>query len=805
MPYHASRSLVALLLLTSLGSPLPAQVPGTGSIQGTVRGPDGPLAGATVRLVGADRHAATDQAGAFRLDDVTPARYTLEIDAVGFTPDRRTVRVVPDTVIVVNATLQRAAQRLAELTVTGRGAPATAVTALPDLLDGALFAGKKTQVLALDSLDVNAAQNVSRQVLGRVPGLNVSETEGAGFPSNGIGFRGLNPTQSIEVNVRQDGYNIAADPYGYPEAYFIPPAEALSQVQLVRGASSLGFGSQFGGVVNYVIRDGTPRSPPAVRARFTGASYATVDGFGDIGGGVGPLTYYGFVQYRNQNGWRPNGDAEQVTGFGRLRWQASPRWRLGLEYTLFRNRIHMAGGLSDQQFDADPSASFRARNWLGSPWNLLAVSADYSPSPNVLVHTTAWGNLSQRYLVWRNEDGGAGALDDVDPATNQFVPREVEREKFTNATLESQLSWTFPLLGKSGTFAAGVRAFTGRMHRQEGGPGSTGSDFDLALYGGAYEKDVTFYNSNLSGHVEQLVQLGDRLSVTPGVRIEYLHSSATGYTDTNFSPLARDRTFALPGVAAQLRTSSTTEVYGSIARSYRPIDYSSITPFATVSRIDPNLRDPNGYTTDLGWRGHLAGPAIGFDVGVFRIRYGDRIGLVSGSDPDGTPFTLRTNVGTSVHRGAEAYLEVHPLTLLGSSSLGDISLFDAFAFTDAKYVDGEFAGNRVEYAPKLVNRVGLTYARGAFSSTFQVSHVSRQFGDANNTIGGSDSNVGLVPAYQVLDLTGQTRLGQRFTLAGGVNNLADAHYFTRRTDEYPGPGIIPSPGRSVYLSLGADF
>jgi len=62
-----------------------------------------------------------------------------------------------------------------------------------------------------------------------------------------------------------------------------------------------------------------------------------------------------------------------------------------------------------------------------------------------------------------------------------------------------------------------------------------------------------------------------------------------------------------------------------------------------------------------------------------------------------------------------------------------------------------------------------------------------------------------VQAYQVLDLTGQTRLGQRFTLAGGVNNLADAHYFTRRTDEYPGPGIIPSPGRSVYLSLGADF
>src|SRR5262249_24115240 len=342
------------------------------------------------------------------------------------------------------------------------------VGVMPDALDGQVYSGKKTTVLALDSLDVNAAQDISRQVLGRVPGLNVSETDGAGFPSNGIGFRGLNPTQSTEVNVRQNGYNIAADPYGYPEAYFIPPAEALSQVQLIRGASSLGYGSMFGGAVNYVIRDGTPRSAPVARARFTGGSYAAFDGFGDVGGGLGDVTYYGFVQYGSQNGWRPNGDVEHVNGFGRVRWQASKRWQFGIEYSLLRNEIHMPGGLTDAQFNADPSASYRARNWLASPWNILALTANYSPARNVTLYTTLWGNLSQRYLVWRNEDGGAGAPDDIDPATGQFVPREVEREKFTNATLESRLNWTFPLFGRTGTFAAGIRAFAGRMHRQEG-------------------------------------------------------------------------------------------------------------------------------------------------------------------------------------------------------------------------------------------------------------------------------------------------------------------------------------------------
>jgi len=35
--------------------------------------------------------------------------------------------------------------------------------------------------------------------------------------------------------------------------------------------------------------------------------------------------------------------------------------------------------------------------------------------------------------------------------------------------------------------------------------------------------------------------------------------------------------------------------------------------------------------------------------------------------------------------------------------------------------------------------------------------------------------------------------------------MAGASYFTRRTDEYPGPGIIPSIGRSFYIGFTAKF
>ena len=90
-----------------------------------------------------------------------------------------------------------------------------------------IYSGKKTEVLVLDSLDANTAQNNPRQILGRIPGANFSETEGSGFPANGIGLRGLNPVQSVEMNVRQNGYNIPADLYGYPETYYQPAMEAV--------------------------------------------------------------------------------------------------------------------------------------------------------------------------------------------------------------------------------------------------------------------------------------------------------------------------------------------------------------------------------------------------------------------------------------------------------------------------------------------------------------------------------------------------------------------------------------------------
>jgi Fe(3+) dicitrate transport protein len=826
-PFSRLRVLVAVVAsgvvspLTALSQEGDGKIPtASGSMQGSVSGhvrdsAGRPLGGVLVTLGAppprAERRVDTTGAtGRFELARVRAGSYVVTFERDSFVTRRLSVSVgdsgVTLDVVLSHGAADGAASELQPVIVTARAAPPRAtVGALPDVRGAEIFAGKKTETIEVDSLAMNSAQDVSRQLFSRAPGANITETASGGFPSNGIAFRGLNPVQSAEMNVRQDGVNIVADLYGYPETYYTPPAEAMQRVELVRGSSSLQFGPQFGGVIDYVLRDGAPHSSLSMKARETGGSFGMFNSYLSLEGGKEKWTYFAYGQYRSQNGWRPNSDLSQVSAAGKLTWHARERLSLGLSYSLLRNRIHMPGGLDDAQFDENARASYRARNWLASPWNIVALDGDYELSASTRITSSLSFMRSQRYLVWRNEDGGPSAIDGVDPETNDFVPRELEREYFTNLTNETRLIHSYDLFGQSHAIAAGFRIFGGDLHRQEGGPGSTGSDFDMQLAGGPYETDMKFGNFNSAAFAENEFRITPRLSITPGARVEFLHSTARGHTDTIVAPQSKNRTFVLFGAGAQYQSSASTSIYANATQAYRPIEYSYLTPFASLTRIDPKLQDPKGYNIDLGWRGSL-GEVLQFDVGLFDLVYRNRIGLVSGVDSAGAPFTERTNVATSAHRGVEAYVNVSLTSLLRGDPLsGSLDLYDAFGYTHARYTSGEFAGNSVEYAPTIVNRAGLTYTRGRGTLGLQWSYVSRQFTDANNTVASEDADIGVVPAYQLVDLSAKWQLTRMLGVDFGVNNVANRSYFTMRTAEYPGPGIIPGVGRSFYAGVRAGF
>jgi len=694
---------------------------------------------------------------------------------------------------------------LKEVTVTGiktvRG-----TGHMPEVKDGIVYAGKKNEVILVDSLDANKAINNTRQILGRIPGINIVESETGGFTANGISTRGLIPSQSIEMNTRQNGYNISADIFGYNEAYYLPPMEAVSRIEMVRGAASLQFGSQFGGMVNYVINEAPKNKAFELYTSQTGGSFGLFNTFNSISGTIKKWSYYSFVQYRTIDGWRPDSKQWQLSGFGKLQYDASDKFNVGVEYSLLRNRIKMPGGLTDSMFEANPRSSFRSRNWLKSPWNILTGYANYTISPKTLLTLKTSLLFSSRALVWRNEDGGAGALDVIDPSTGEYVPREVENENMHNTTTELRLLHNYNLGKMDNTLAGGVRYAYAWFKRQGGGEGTTGSDFNLSVTG-PYEYDLDYTTTNIAPFVENIFRINNRFTITPGFRLEYLKSTGKGYKQEDGEKIitneSRPRSMPLFGVGAEYKASSNTNLYANISQAYRPIDYSQITAFGITSKIDPNLKDANGFNADLGFRGTVKN-FLNFDIGLFYLAYNKRIGIVLMNPGAGNEYTLRTNVANSVNKGLESYIEFNLLKYLHPGSDKGLSIFNSFALIDAKYTQGEFKGNRVETSPGYINRTGVTYADNRFSATMQVNNTGDAFGDATNVKRSEEPAAGYIPAYTVFDISATYRIKQ-FSLKAGLNNVTDKAYFTLRTDEYPGPGIIPSIGRSFYAGISLKF
>lgn len=677
---------------------------------------------------------------------------------------------------------------------------------MPDEKDGIIYAGKKNEVILVDSLDANKAINNTRQILGRIPGLNIVETETGGFTADGIATRGLNPIQSIEMNTHQDGYNISGDIFGYNESYYLPPMEAVSRIEMVRGAASLQFGAQFGGMVNYVINEAPKDKKIEFYTSETAGSYGLINTFNSVGGTINKISYYGFVQYRYMNGWRPNSQQRQFSGFGRIQYEPSGKLKIGVEYTILRNRIKMPGGLTDSMFDANPRSSFRSRNWLKSPWNIIAAYADYKISSKTSLNVKSSLMFSNRSLVWRNEDGGAGALDTIDPATGKYSDREVGIENMNNSTIEIRLLNDYNLGKMDNTIAGGLRYSYAWFKKMSGGEGTTGSDFDLSITG-EIGKNINFTTTNIAPFAENIFRINNKFSITPGFRFEYIKSTSDGYKKENgvklFTNENRKRYKPLFGLGLEYKTTSYTNLYANITEAYRPISYSELTPIGVTSKIDSDLKDAGGFNSDFGYRGTVKN-YLNFDVGLFYMAYNNRIGTILKNAGTADQYTLRTNVANSVNKGLESYVEFNLLKYLNHNSKKGLSIFNSLALIDAKYTSGEFKGNRVEASTKYINRVGLSYSDTKFSGTLQMSNVGDAYGDATNAKLSSDPVAGYIPAYTVFDGSVTYRV-KRYSFKAGMNNIANKNYFTLRADEYPGPGIIPSIGRSFYVGVSAKF
>ena len=176
---------------------------------------------------------------------------------------------------------------------------------LKDVEGTSIFAGKKSEVILLDELYSNLSLNTSRQIFSQVSGLNIYQNDDAGLQLN-IGGRGLDPNRTSNFITRQNGYDISADVLGYPESYYSPPAEAIERIEVVRGAASLQYGTQFGGLVHFFLKEPKINRKDELILRNSYGSNNLYTNFTSYKGSSGKFRYYSYFNFKQGDGFREN-------------------------------------------------------------------------------------------------------------------------------------------------------------------------------------------------------------------------------------------------------------------------------------------------------------------------------------------------------------------------------------------------------------------------------------------------------------------------------------------------------------------
>jgi Fe(3+) dicitrate transport protein len=338
--------------------------------------------------------------------------------------------------------------------------------------------------------------------------------------------------------------------------------------------------------------------------------------------------------------------------------------------------------------------------------------------------------------------------------------------------------------------------------------------------GNIFQKDLALGTKNMAFFSEHLFKVGKRLSLTPGFRSEYLINQLSGRSNNFISGIMeiqeKKRFILLGGLSTNFQLYAKQRMkwslYANATQNFRPVMYSELLPSSTTEVVDQAMKDVTGFTSELGTKGVFMdrkGP-ITFDVNVFYLRYNGKIGTYSVNN---APF--KTNIGDVVSKGMEAYVEwsfFNPF--FKNSTISELlSVYVSGTIQDARYVTWNnpalaqdpilsIQGKKVEYAPSQLLRTGLNYDYKGFSFNYQFSYTGSVFTDAANTVlPNHNATVGQLKAYSIHDISVSYKFNKNYQVKFGVNNLLNEMYATRRSGGYPGPGLLPSQGRSIYGTM----
>lgn len=662
---------------------------------------------------------------------------------------------------------------------------------LPPVSGVTIFDGKKAERISFDNRPALVNNNY-RQALDQTPGLLVSEESS---PLLSLGYRGLPPHRVMFTQVMQDGVPIHADMFGYPEAYYTPPLEAVSHIEFIRGGASLMYGPQPGGALNYVTRNPRTDVTQAFHTRHTIGSDGFYSTFNSVEGTTDDLGYLAWFHHRQGDGFREaNSDFDVYAGRIKLVLPASERTRWNVAFDAYEEQHGEPGGLTlatgpdTVNYRENRKATSRFHDRFELQRYAGVIGLEHDISDDTLLELKAFGGYYSRYSR-RQRGGGFGTL----PTGPDANSNTIELQEFYTAATEGRLRHGWSAWDHDHTLIAGAMVYhvdSPRTDKRGTSPTSRNGKV-------VNESDRSVYYVPV--FVENRFVFGD-WSATPGVRVENIWQEVKEKVNASKTkegvPLgSKDEQVTVPlfGLGLAWKALADQEFYANASQSYRPTMYTETVPTGGTTLVPEDLDPSEAVQFDLGWRGR-AGGFLTWDASVFQMNFRDQVGSIA---LDGG-FSTLANVGKSRHRGVEAAVEVDVSEVIDiTSALGALTWFGNVMLLDAEFTSGPQEGKTPQYAPDYLVRSGIRFAptdrlRFSFSGTMVGEHFAD---DANK-------EERAIPSYAVWDLSAEATIYRdTVSVFAGINNVFDRDYYARIRND----GIDPAAERNYFAGVKIDF
>lgn len=652
-------------------------------------------------------------------------------------------------------------------------------------------------IVERETFTESGANNV-RDVLRRVPGVQVQESNGTGGSdiSLNVGVRGLTSRLSPRSTILMDGVPLAVAPYGQPQLSMAPLSLGnLDAVDVVRGAGSVRYGPQnVGGIINFVSR-AIPKTFAADASIETdiyshgGNAKANPTEF--IGGtndkGLGGAFLYSGV---HGNGFRESNDYVDIDDLMlKGAYQITPNDTISAQFHYYEAHAGMPGGLTSAKYAANPFQSDRPYDDFSGRRSDFSVKYAHNDANRKFEVLTYYTDSFRGSTLEQQGTGATAAQRRLTTAPRNyhvfaFEPRY--SQLFRTGSVSNEVSIGYRYLREASDEKATRTAYY-----------TPGTVFAPDLSAPVYQWRTGGTTAN-AVYIDDTINWGN-WTITPGLRYEFIRSNLTDrFTNVRTDVSSNE---PLPSLSVLYHINDNWTAFANAGVSFGPLQYfqiasttNGLTPEkAKTYEVGTHFNDINGF---------------GGELTLFNIDFDDELQLRGGTG--GAPDAW-TNLGATTHRGIESALRYDFGKL--SKTLAGLSAYATYTFTDAYYQQGNFAGRDLPFYSRHTATLGMRYARNRWTLNVDGFAQSKQHspGDpATSTVyqtqESANGALGDIPGYALMNL----RLGydfgktaQNLKLAVGVKNVFDRRYFTRSTDNNSGK-YVGMP-RTFYIQASLAY